>query len=285
MTVLQSFFHDFHRIYTILPRSLRWGTVWVFALVFVQAVLEVCSILFISLMAASLVSPDRLVQHPVFVRVFEFVPPLATLTQDPMRFGLMASACVVVLITAKNIISALVAHRTNQLGERIAIFAGNTIFRHYLYSPYILHLSGDSHAMYQAIAWRGELGRMIINLMMVYIYAAIALIMTLMLVAATPGPVLLVMAAMTGLAVLTYRRLRGAMDRAGKNAAEWARQESKASLNAMNGAREMLIYRQQETFFSKFNEATRQHFSGYMIPRWQSFVKPWNPPTKHRTAI
>lgn len=255
---LQSLFADFRRIYVVLPPSLRRGTAWVFALIFVQGVLEVSSILFMSLMAASLVSPERLTHHPVMLRVFELVPPLARLAQDTLRFGLVASSCVVVLIAAKNAISALVAHRTNQLGERIALFAGEAVFRHFLYSPYISHLSGDSHAMYQAISWRGQLGRMIIHLMMVYTYISIALCMTLMLVAATPGPVLLVMGSMIGLSVLIYLRLRGSMDNAGKEAAEWGRQESKATMNAMSGVREMLIYRQQVTFFSKFDEASRQ---------------------------
>lgn len=272
---LYHYFADFRRIYAVLPHSLRRGTAWVFALVFVQGVLEVSSIVLMSLMAASLVAPERLMHHPVLLRVFEAVPPLARLAQEPLRFGLLVSSCVVVLIAARNAISALVAHRTNRLGERIALFAGEAIFHHFLYSPYILHLSGDSHAMYQAISWRGQLGHMIIYLMMVYTYLAIALLMTCMLVAATPGPVLLVMGAMLGLAAGVYLRLRGRMDKAGKDAAEWSRQESKVTMNAMNGVREMLIYRQQETFFTRFDEASTQGMPsraflsiGPSLPTW-----------------
>lgn len=255
-TLFQSIFADFRHIYSILPRPLRRATARVFGLVFVQGGLEVSSILFMSLMAASLVSPERLTTHPVITRLFALLPSLAWLAEDPMRLSLATSSLVVSLIGLKNAVSALVAHKTNQLGERIALFAGKTIFRHFLYSPYIRHLSGDSHAMYQAIGWRKDLGRMMIHLMMVYTYGAIALFMALLLVTATPGPVLLIMGVMIGLAVLIYLRLRGGMDQAGKEAAEWGGQESKATMNAMNGVREMLIYRQQETFFSKFDEAS-----------------------------
>lgn len=254
--LLRNAFADFQHVYSVLPRPLRRATARVFGLVFVQGGLEVSSILFMSLMAASLVSPERLMTHPIMLRLFDLLPPLACLAEDPMRLSLATSTLVVSLIGLKNAVSALVAHKTNQLGERIALFAGKTIFRHFLYSPYIRHLAGDSHAMYQAIAWRNDLGRMMIHLMSVYTYAAIALCMTLLLVAATPGPVLLVMGVMLGLAVAIYLRLRSGMDQAGKDAAEWGRQESKATMNAMSGAREMLIYRQQETFFSKFDEAS-----------------------------
>ncbi|MCD7985115.1 MAG: ATP-binding cassette domain-containing protein [Desulfovibrio sp.] len=189
------------------------------------------------------------------MKILTCLPALRRIAEDPRLFALIAAAGAAGLIAAKNGVSAFVTYKTNQLGERISLFAGETIFRHFLCSSYIQHLAGDSGAMFQALSWRSQLGRMIIHLMAVYTYAVIALAMTLTLVIATPGIILLVMAAMMGLAIAVYRCLRCAIDLAGREAAEWGRQENNVTMNAMRGTREILIYRQQNIFFDIFGKA------------------------------
>lgn len=251
-------FEDFRRIYTTLPPNLKRRTIWVFFLIFVQGFLEISCIVSISFMAASLIAPEQLTHHPIVLRLSGLMPSFAQLLHEPMRLGFVASLSVVMLIATKNAVSALVTHRTNLLGERIALFAGETIFRHYLHSSYVSHLSGDSHAMYQGIGWRVQLGNMIIYLMMIYTYAGLMLFMTFLLMEGTPGPVLVVITFLICLSIWVYLHMKRDMDKAGTNAAEWAREESKTIMIAMNGIREMLIYRQQEIFFNKFDEASTQ---------------------------
>lgn len=257
-SLFSKFFADFVRIFKALPKCLQRTTRRVFACVVLQAVLEIGSIAAISFLAVSITAPERILTHPAAANLLSHFPQLQGLTADPRQFALLIAVLAAGLIAAKNAISAFVNYKTNQLGERISLFAGKTVFQHFLYSPYIQHLAGDSSAMFQALSWRDQLGRMVIHLMAVYSYAAIALAMALALVIATPGIILLVMAVIIGLAVAIYRRLRGSMDQAGLEAAEWAREQNKVTMNAMHGVREMLIYRQQDVFFKNFEKACKE---------------------------
>ncbi|WP_241159403.1 MULTISPECIES: ABC transporter ATP-binding protein [unclassified Desulfovibrio] len=223
--------------------------------VFVQALLEVGAILAMSLVAMSVAAPERLLGHPATQLLLAQVPALNFLGEDLRRVALACAVLSAALIAAKNAVSALVTHQTNVLGERIALFAGDVIFHNFLYSPYIRHLSGDSNIMFNALTRRAELGRLMVHLMAVYSYALVSLVMTLALLVFTPGPVLVVMGGIMIIAVLLYRRLRTLMDSAGRESNARSSDESRATLNAMRGIRELLIYRQQEVFYSKFETA------------------------------
>jgi ABC-type multidrug transport system fused ATPase/permease subunit len=253
--IFEKFLADFLRIYKVLPRSLQRSTVRVFGCVALQAVLEVLTILSISFLAVSIASPERLREIGPVAKMFSMLPWLDALCEEPRRFALVVSASVVGLTFAKNAMSAFLAHKTANLGERISLFAGETVFRHYLYSPYIEHLAGDSGKMFMALSRRGELGRVVIQLMTVYTYAAITLAMMIILLAATPGVLLLVILVVGVTAVGVYKSLKGRVDRAGTGVAVQSGEETKATMNAMNGIRETLIYRQQPVFFETFRKA------------------------------
>jgi ABC-type multidrug transport system fused ATPase/permease subunit len=253
--LFDKFLADFVRVYRTLPLSLRLRTRRVFTSVVALALLEVGAILSVSCLAVSIAAPEKLREFNVLARLFQLFPWLDALCEDPRLFALLVSSSVVCLIAAKNAMSAFVNLKTFRLGEHIALFAGETIFRHYLYSPYIAHLAGDSQAMFQALSWRADLGRMVTSYMTVYTYAAIALGMAVVLLAVTPGAVLLVIFAVAAAATGLYKTLRGRVSRAGVNAAEYDRKGNQAAMNAMRGIRETLIYRQQEVFFGKFRAA------------------------------
>jgi len=252
---LNKFFADFTRIYRILPVVLQRATLWVFGYVLLQAVLEVGTILSMSFLAMSLAAPDKLLSIPAIAGVLQAFPWLDALRKDPRVFAMFIAAATSILIAAKNCIMAYVSHTTTKLGERIALFAGETIFHNFLYSPYVRHLSGDSSAMFQALSWRGELGRVVIQLMSVYIYATISIAMAITLIFFTPAIILGVIFLMGCIAVGVYRGIRSSIDVAGVESADWRRHETTATLNAMNGIREALIYRQQSVFFDEFRKS------------------------------
>ncbi|MDR0827402.1 MAG: ABC transporter ATP-binding protein, partial [Desulfovibrio sp.] len=190
MLVLQKlrekFIDDFLRVYAIMPIRIRRRILVAFFYIVILAGLEVLSILSLSFLALSIAAPERLAEFSFIPRLFSLFPGLAVLCADPRQFALIASSAVVVLTLTKNAMSAFVGLVAARLGEAISLFAGETLFRHYLYSPYIDHLAGDSGAVFQALSWRGQLGGMVISIMMVYTYAVISLGLFLALVTATP---------------------------------------------------------------------------------------------------
>jgi ABC-type multidrug transport system fused ATPase/permease subunit len=253
--LFEKFLHDFLRIYASLPMSLRRSVLRVFSYVVALAFLEVGTVLSISFLAVSIAAPEKLRDFGAVARLFRIFPVLDALCEDPRLFAVLVSSAVVLLTAAKNAVSAFVSLKTGQLGERIALFAGETVFRQYLYSPYIAHLAGDSRSMFQALSWRGQIGQTVINLMSVYTYAVITFAMVVMLLSATPAAILLVILVVAVSAAAVYRSLKGGIDRAGASAAEYSRRETRATLNAVEGIREILIYRQQSVFFESFRKA------------------------------
>lgn len=255
--IFDKFSADFLRIYRILPTRLKRATLRVFACVAVQAVIEVCGILAISFLAISIAAPDRLFSLKPVSFFFDMFPAMQTLKDDPRQFSLLAAGLVTCAIAAKNGMFAVVNLMTSRLGERIALFAGEVLFHHYLYSPYTRHLAGDSNAMFQGLAWRKPLAGVMTQLLSVYTYAAITLALSITLVCFTPTSILLTMLFLGGVAAIVYKSLKRSMEQAGRNAAEWGKQENKVTLNAMRGIRETLIYQQQEVFFKNFQQACR----------------------------
>lgn len=251
----EKFFADFSRIYKILPKGLQRSTLGVFGGVLLQAILEVGGILGISFLAISIAAPEKLFAIEIVAEIFHVLPWLQPLKEEPRLFAMCAAGLVACLMAAKNGMTAFVTLATTKLGERIALFAGETIFAQFLHSTYTQYLAGDSNSMFQALSWRCELGRMIIHLMAVYSYMAVVFALVITLVCATPGVILMVMGIMLTLAILVYKLLRGRLDQAGIDSAEWSKAETSATLNAMQGIREILIYRQQGVFFDNFRKA------------------------------
>jgi ABC-type multidrug transport system fused ATPase/permease subunit len=234
---------------------LRRSTLKLFFCLALLAITEVLSLLSITFLAVSIAAPERLLGMSAVLRLFDIFPRLKELFAEPRLFALAASLAVAGLIAAKNALSALVNVKAAQLDTRVALFAGETIFRQYLNSPYTAHLAGDSRGMFQALSWRGQLGTMFRTLILVYVYAAISLTLFTALFIFTPGTVLLIMVIVVAAGAGVYKAVKGKTDAAGARATEHSRKENKISLNALSGLRETLISGQQQTFFSSFRQA------------------------------
>ena len=72
------------------------------------------------------------------------------------------------LTIVKNAMSALAGMRTAMLGEAVAQYAGETLFRYFLNSSYLDFLSGKTRQIPQVFSWRSQLGFFLVNLMQVY---------------------------------------------------------------------------------------------------------------------
>lgn len=269
------YFGDFHRVYTILPSWLKRKVLIVLGAICIQGVLEVAAIVAISLMAVSITGPERLKQIGLVVTIFELVPALEALGAEPRYFAFLVSLGAVGVVACKNGMFALVTNTSAKLGEEISLFAGQTIFRNYLYSPYITHLSNESGSMFQAMGWRGELATLITQFLLVYTYTCISIALIITLLWATPSMILLVLLLIGVTSVGVYKSLKKGLDKAGINAAESGRIEVQVTMNAMNGIRETLIYRQQQVFFDKFNDTCQSGVKSRIFLRLAPSVPTW----------
>lgn len=273
--MFNSFFGDFLRVYRALPGKFKRATIIVLGYVAVQAVLEVTAIASISFMALSVTSPERLREIGPVAATLKMFPWLGALSMEPRQFALVASLAAVSVIAAKNAMFAFVTKKSAKLGEGISLFAGQAIFENYLCRPYIDHLSNESAKMFQALSWRAEVATLITQLMLVYTYLGISISLIIVLLWATPGMILLVLLLVGIISGGMYKGLKSGLDRAGMDAAECARKENAIVMNAMNGIRETLIYRQQDVFFGRFQDAGTAGVKNRIFMRMAPSVPTW----------
>lgn len=273
--IFNKLFGDFLRIYRVLPPKFKRATLVVFGYVFIQAVLEVAAIISISFLALSVTAPERLREIGLVTEVFKMFPRLAALSAEPRLFALLASLGAVSVIAAKNAMFAFVTKESAKLGEGISLFAGQAIFRNYLCRPYIDHLSNESGKMFQALSWRNEVSSLITQLLLVYTYLSISLSLIIVLLWATPSMILLVLLLVGIISGGVYKSLKTGLDSAGRDSAECSRTENTIIMNAMNGIRETLIYRQQEVFFNKFQAVCVAGVKNRVFMRMAPAVPTW----------
>ncbi|HIW00290.1 MAG TPA: ABC transporter ATP-binding protein/permease [Candidatus Desulfovibrio intestinipullorum] len=248
---------DLRRLLQVLPARTRWQVAGLFTLMFFLAVTEVLSIFSMSFMAMTVAVPERILSHPLTQRIFSHLPALGEICSDPRYFTLLASWLVVLLIACKNGLTALTNWRSAWLGEEIGSYAGSTIMAHFLKSSYMDHMSGDSGAMFQALSWKRQLGAFVVNILNTYTYGITSIALFVTILSATPGAILSCLG-ITGLIVfVTYRTMKTNIDRCGKTSAQCEAAENRTSMTAMRGIREVILYRQQETFFEKYTEALK----------------------------
>lgn len=270
-----TFFSDIHSIYKQMTASIQLRIWIVFGQMLILAVLETLSILSLTFLAVSITDPNFILQFGFVKLFFKLFPTLQVYTEDPRLISLFSSIGVVLLAIIKNAMSAFVGMRTSQLGEIISLHAGKKILHGFLYSPYLSHLSGDSHELFVALGRRTLLGTLAINWMNTYTYAITSVALMFLLVNATPGVILLILFTVGGMSYLLYKSLKKHIDRCGGIVSQAGSEESKATLNAMNGIREVLLYHQQSTFFKKFEQACLKGMKSRAFLTIAPPISPW----------
>lgn len=246
---------DMRRIYRVLPGKMRLEVFFLFLAMFVLAIVEVASIFSMSFMAMSVAAPQSVLEMGIVQRILGLSPKLAILGQDTRYFALAASSLVVALIFLRNALTALTNWRSALVGERIAEFAGQLIMGHFLRSGYLAHMSGDATAMFQSLGYRMNLATYLVQLMLVYTYAITSVALVVAVLWSTPGAILSTLLAIAAIVWVVYRSMKTNIDRCADIAKDAELEQSKTALMAMNGIREVILYRQQGTFLSRYKSS------------------------------
>lgn len=175
-------------------------------------------------------------------------PWVAPVFEDKRLFILCGCLVPIGLIILKNIFSALVSWRSSMLAERVAAYVGLTIMERFLYMPYDWHLSSQSSRALTAMQWRFSLGQMLLQILTAFSSLITVGLLFLGLAFYAPGVTLSTVVFMLIVSVLTYQLLRRRIDRASVLAANAQKEENTASMTAMGGVRELIIYQQQPVF-------------------------------------
>lgn len=254
MRKLQLLFGNLKRIYAVLTPVLRRRIVSLFCGMTFLGIIELASIMALTGFFAVLNMPDRFISSGPARTLLELCPALEPVFADQRLFVLCACLAPIGLIVLKNALSALVAWRSSMLAERVAAHVGLNIMRRFLYMPYDWHLSSQSSRAMTAMQWRFNLGQMLLQILTASSNLITVCLLFLGLTFYAPGVTLGTVAFMLAVSLLTYQLLRRRIDRASARAARAQQEETAASMTAMGGVRELIIYQQQPAFLKVISD-------------------------------
>lgn len=263
MPRLQLLFGNLKRIYAVLPSVLQRRIVSLFCGMTILGIIELASIMALTGFFAVLNMPERFINSGPARTLLELFPALGPAFTDQRLFVLCACLVPIGLIVLKNALSALVAWRSSMLAEQVAAHVGLNIMERFLYMPYDWHLSSQSSRAMTAMQWRFHLGQMLLQILTAYSNLITVCLLFLGLTVYAPGVTLSTVAFMLAVSLLTYQLLRRRIDRASAQAARAQQEETAASMTALGGVRELIIYQQQPVFL----KAIGDQVSAGMRPR------------------
>lgn len=251
----------FKRIFQTISKENKRKTILVFFIIALQSFLELFFILALSYMAMALTDPEALNGTPLFKVCYRLAPGLREWANNP-RYLLLMAGCIVVLVSVlKNCAGFLAANSTARLSERIAIDIGNEIFSRFLYGNYAWHLSKESGPTFQCMLWRNHVATLLMHQLSMYACILTLIVLFFSLVSQEPVLTSLVIVVTGCVGILLYRGIRRNIDKSAKEAVACELAETQTVLCATRGIREVLIYRQQDTFLSELCRNARRGVS------------------------
>lgn len=266
MNTFRLLFADFKRIKSVLPVSLRHSISWLFIAMIFLGVVELLSIIALTGFFTVVNAPAQAVSSKYAQKFLDWLPWIEPVFSDHRRLILWSCLLPIGFIVGKNAFSALVAWRSAILGERVAAYIGMSAIRCFLYMPYSQHLTAQGSQALTCMQWRFNLGQLLLNLMQAYSNIIIVILLFCGLALYEPGVTLFGVAFMITASWTVYCLLRKRVDRASETVTSAQQAENSASIIAINGVRELLIYQRQPAFL----EEIARHMRAGMRPR--SFI-------------
>jgi ATP-binding cassette, subfamily B, bacterial PglK len=206
----------------------------------------------VSLLGVAIASPESLLKlRPVryFLDQGFSLVPSAT---DPGHMMAAMLGIVVVLVMGKNVLMGLLTWTSNRFSFRVAADVGVRLFASFLSQPYVWHLSHNSADLQVLLTWRFQIALYTINLMVVIAQLTSGAFLLGGSILLVPGAALMVFC-VTGLsAYLVYRWSRRRVDRYAQELSVVDSDIMGTSLPALQGVRELLIFRRQRFFQERY---------------------------------
>lgn len=246
--------NNLERIYCVLPNGLRAKIIIVLVNMTLAGILELGAIMSLTGFFMAFNSPDAILASGAARWLTTRFPYLDELLADRRIFVLIACLLPISVIFLKNIITSFVAWQSAILTEKVASHIGTNIMDLFLNMPYSWHMSAQSSEALTAMQWRFSLGQMLLQLLQsISNFITVSILFMAMFFYApyvTLSTVFFMFIVSTG----TYFLLRKKVDESSKSSAEASQGENSATMTAMGGVREIIIYQKQKIFLKKISD-------------------------------
>lgn len=251
-------FSDLKRAKNALSPDMMKGIGWIQALMILVAILEVANIYVITFFATTVGYPAAIKQSSIFIRLVAFFPTLAPYLNDERIIIFLAACLIILFVIFKNVGTAASMWVSAMFAENISRHVSNGIMQRFLRKPYIWQISAQSANTYQAMNFRTGLSSLMTSVLLLQSYVLVTIFLIGIMFYISPILTIVVYASMGVTAYFTYTSIKMQSSRAGQDMADAMSSENSAIMNALKGIREVIIYRQQNTFLDKLVQASEK---------------------------
>lgn len=245
--------HYLKRITNILPNNLRYSIFYVFIYMTIGALVELLSIIALTLFFRLLYTPQFIFDFSFIQHIIIKYPEFGNILTDNKQIMIWGCLFPVVLIILKNVLQVKIAFKSSFLSERVAAYVGKETMGKYLAMPYSWHLSAQQALAILAMQRRFSLGAMLLNLLTAF--SNIITVATLFsgLLFYAPEVSIGTVFFMAVISIGTFAILKKRIDKASISSANESKEESIATQTALSGVREIIIYQKKDTFLNEIN--------------------------------
>lgn len=263
-----SYINMFRWVYTHL-HSHRRKQFWLLFLGMTSvAILETCSLSSIAFFASSFTDPKLVLSSDYVVRFKEFTGFNAL--NSVKALILFSGILMVVLISFKNSVKALVAYFMARFSLRIEAYFGSKLLNGFLNLPYQWHITQNTADLVYAVEWRSYLGRQFFQpCLRIFNSVLMVLIMLVILFVVQPFVSLIVVSVIGTTSVFIYKVIKTQIDKIVAKSRDYMLAINKEATMAIHGIKDVKIAMKEDLFVAKFqNKAVPlSHIFGF-----QSFL-------------
>ncbi len=206
----------------------------------------------VSLLGVAIASPRSLLDLRPMRYLLDQYPFLVPHTTEPGHLMAAMLGIVVLLVMGKNVLVGLLTWISSRFSFRMAGDIGVRLFGSFLSQPYVWHLSRNSSELQVLLNWRHQVALYMINLMVVLTQLTTGAFLLGGSIVLVPGSALIVFCVTGSCAYLVYRWSRRRIDRYAHASSLVDLDLMGTSLPALQGVREVLIFRRQRVFQERY---------------------------------
>lgn len=235
------------RIYSLTPPARHWQMVLLLTGMIFCGLSELVYAGMISLLGVAMASPGSITALPLMGRMFETLPAMPG-TPETIRVLICVLFLLFCAVLLKNLMMGAVTYYQCVVSQTAAWDVASSIFRRYLYASYAQIAQRNIADMMTRLQWRSTAAMYMQNICILISQAAIialllggALVLTPLMSAFLYGVI--------GLAsFVLFRHTRIKAFESGNRVHTYERQSNEIVVAALNGMREVQVYRREEAF-------------------------------------
>lgn len=258
-------FLDAKNLYSVLPATLQSRFWRILILAAIAAVAEFFLAASVSVLGVSLASPQTVVNSKIVQWIIGHSSLLQCIKDDHrllLAFVLLG-LCIATLF--KTGILAILTWRQSLYGQLVRSSVGVRLFRSYLHAPYLWHVSQQTSDLMAKLGWQTNISIFVCNGLQSISQLVIVVVLLLTVGIIAPLAGFIVFGVTGASAYLIFKLSRKWVYHFSMQCAEAQFEITHMMCAGLEGVREVIIYRQQSAFESRYADAVLQDVKGQSV--------------------